>query len=73
MNSTGRLICGSTTAFPPLRQPKPEIADRGTVRLGDACITAEFPPLRQPKPEIADRGTVRLGDACITAEFPPRR
>ena len=46
MNSTGRLICGSTTAFPPLRQPKTEIADRGTVRLGDACITAEFPPRR---------------------------
>jgi hypothetical protein len=46
MNSTDRLICGSTTAFPPLRQPKPEIADRGTVRLGDANITAEFPPSR---------------------------
>ena len=73
MNSTGRLICGSTTAFPALRQPKPEIADRGTVRLGDANITAEFPALRQPKPEIADRGTVRLGDANITAEFPPSR
>ena len=25
---------------------KPEIADRGTVRLGDANITAEFPPSR---------------------------
>jgi hypothetical protein len=73
MNSTGRLICGSTTAFPPLRQPKPEIADRGTVRLGESCITAAFPPLRQPKPEIADRGTVRLGESCITAEFPPHR
>ena len=40
--------------------PKPEIADRGTVRLGAGCITAEFPPLRQPKPEMAHRGTVRL-------------
>jgi hypothetical protein len=29
-----------------LRQPKPEIVDRGTVRLGDGCITAEFPPHR---------------------------
>ena len=47
MNSTERQTCGSmTTTFPPLRQPKPEIADRGTVRLGDACITAEFPPHR---------------------------
>jgi len=73
MNSIGRLFCGSTTAFPPLRQPKPEIADRGTVRLGSACITGGFPPLRQPKPEIADRGTVRLGSACITGGFPPRR
>ena len=42
MNSTRRLICGSTTAFPPLRQPKPEIADRGAVRLGSACITGGF-------------------------------
>jgi hypothetical protein len=50
-----------------LRQPKPETADRGTVRLGDSCITAAFPPLRQPKPETADRGTVRLGEACMTA------
>ena len=73
MNSTERLICGSTTAFPPLRQPKPEIADRGTVRLGASCITAAFPPLRQPKPETADRGTARLGASCITAAFPPRR
>jgi hypothetical protein len=33
-----------TAAFPPLRQPKPETADRGTVRLGDGMITAAFPP-----------------------------
>jgi hypothetical protein len=73
MNSTNRLIRGSTTAFPPLRQPKPETADSGTVRLGVSCITAGFPPLRQPKPEIADSGTVRLGVSCITAGFPPLR
>jgi hypothetical protein len=74
MNSIKQLSCAKTTAeFPPLRQPEPEIADRGTVRFGDGCITAEFPPLRQPKLEIADRGTVRFGDGCITAEFPPRR
>ena len=75
MNSTKRLTSRSTTTHSPalLCQPKPEIADRGTVRLGDGCITAEFPPLRQPRPEIADRGTVRLGDGCITAEFPSRR
>ena len=36
----------TAAAFPPLRQPRPEIADRGTVRLGDGCITAEFPPRR---------------------------
>ena len=73
MNSTDWLICSSTTAFPPLRQPKPEIADSGTVRLGLSCITAGFPPLRQPKPETADRGTVRLGAGCITAGFPLHR
>jgi hypothetical protein len=74
MNPTERPTCGLLTAvFPPLRRPQPEITDRGTVRLGDACITAEFPPLRRPKPEITDRGTVRLGDACITAEFPSQR
>ena len=71
MNSTERLTNGSTvTGFPPLRQPKPEIADRGTVRLGDSCITAAFPPLSQP--ETGERGTVRLGDPCITA-FPLHR
>ena len=63
--------------FPPLRQPEPETADRGTVRLGGGSITAEFPPLRQPKQEIVNRGTVRLGDASILAEFlrlrPPTR
>jgi hypothetical protein len=74
MNSIKQLSCANTTAeFPPLRRPKPEIADRGTVRLGDSCITAVFPPLRRPKLEIADRGTVRLGDSCITAVFPPHR
>ena len=73
MNSIKQPSCANiAAAFPPLRQPKPEITDRGTVRLGEACITAEFPPLRRPKPEIADRSTVRLGEACITAEFPPR-
>ena len=47
MNSTERLTCISITAgFPLLRQPKPEIADRGTVRLGSGSITAAFPPLR---------------------------
>jgi hypothetical protein len=45
MNSTKRLTSRSTTTHSPalLCQPKPEIADRGTVRLGDGCITAEFP------------------------------
>jgi hypothetical protein len=57
-----------TTQTPQL--PKPEVADRGTVRLGSGCITAELPPLRLPKREIADRGTIRLGSGCITAELP---
>jgi hypothetical protein len=44
MNSIDRLTDGLITAgFPPLRQPKPEIADRGTLRLGSSCITAGFP------------------------------
>ena len=74
MNSTGPLTNGSTvTGFPPLRQPKPETADRGMVRLGDSCITAAFPRAWQPKPETGDRGTVRLGDASITAAFPLHR
>ena len=48
MNSTEQRTNGSTaTGFPPLRQPRSEIADRGTMRLGDCCIAAEFPPLRR--------------------------
>jgi len=74
MNSTKLPTRGSmTAAFPALRQPKSEIADLGTVRLGSSCIAAGFPALRQPKPEIADPGTVRLGSSCITAGFPARR
>jgi hypothetical protein len=47
MNSTKRPTRGSmTTAFPALQQSKPEIADRGTVRLGSSCITAGFPARR---------------------------
>ena len=47
MNSTKRPTCRWITAgFPPLRQPKLEIADRGIVRLGSSGITADFPPRR---------------------------
>jgi hypothetical protein len=53
-----------------LQPPKPEIVDRGTVRLGCAMITGEFPPLRMPKPEITDRAKVRLGCAMIAGDFP---
>ena len=56
---------------PTLQPPKPEIADRGTVRLGSGCITASFPPLQRPQPEIVDRGSVRLGSGNITANLPP--
>lgn len=52
-----------------LEAPKPEIADRGAVRLGSGMISATFPPLRAPKPEVADRGAVRLGSGMITAGF----
>jgi len=67
MNSIDRLAGSSniTAGFPPWRQPKPEIGDRGTIRLGSSNITAGFPPWRQPKPEIADRGTIRLGSSNI--------
>ncbi len=58
--------------MPALQSPKPEIADRGTVRLGSCGITASFPALRLPEPKIADRGTVRLGSCGITANFPAR-
>ena len=47
MNSTKRTTRGSmTAAFPALRQPKSEIADLGTVRLGSSCIAAGFPARR---------------------------
>ena len=47
MTSTHWFSTGPIAAdFSALRQPKPEVADRGTVRLGDANITAEFPPRR---------------------------
>lgn len=47
MNWTEWLVSEAlTSTVPPLRQPKAEIADRGTVRLGDGCITAEFPQRR---------------------------
>ena len=40
MNSIDRLAGSSniTAGFPPWRQPKPEIADRGTIRLGSSNI-----------------------------------
>jgi hypothetical protein len=74
MTSTQRLPSIPTNAtFPALRQPRPETADCGMLRLGAGCITAAFPPLQKPKPETADRGAVRLGAGCITTAFPLRR
>src|SRR5207245_10297231 len=63
----------TSVQFPALRRPDPKTADPGTVRLGDAAITAAFPPLHRPDPKTADPGTVRLGDAAITAVFPTLR
>ncbi|MBV9829767.1 MAG: hypothetical protein JO001_29455 [Alphaproteobacteria bacterium] len=56
----------------PLRKATQDIEDPGTVRLGDAMITAPFPPLRRPDERVADPGKVRLGDAMITAQFSSR-
>ena len=56
--------------FPPLHLPSVEIADSGTVRLGDSGITGQFPPLRLSPVKVADSGKVRLGDSGITAQFP---
>ena len=39
------------SAFPPLEAPTPEIADSGTVRLGNGHITTGFALWRQSKPE----------------------
>jgi hypothetical protein len=55
--------------MPALKAPTADIEDRGTIRLGNASITAEFPPVRRPRAEIADPGTIRLGNGSITAEF----
>jgi hypothetical protein len=46
------------------------IADPGTLRLGDAEVSATFPPLRRPDPIIADPGTLRLGDAEVSVQLP---
>ena len=50
--------------------PSPEVADRGTVRLGSGNISATFPPLHLPSSEVADRGTVRLGTGSIGGRYP---
>jgi hypothetical protein len=46
------------------------IADPGTLRLGDALISATLPPLCRPDHIIADPGTLRLGDAEVSAQLP---
>jgi hypothetical protein len=46
------------------------IADPGTLRLGDALISAIFPPLCQPDHILTDPGTLRLGDAEVSAQLP---
>ena len=53
-----------------LQLPGPEIADRGTVRLGSGCISATFPSLRLPSTEVADRGTVRFVNGSIGGHCP---
>lgn len=62
----------TTAKFPPLRAPAAEIADPGTVRLGDSSISGRFPTLRAPNAEIADPGHVRFGDSSITGHFARR-
>ena len=46
------------------------IADPGTLRLGDAEISGIFPPLYRPAHIVADPGTLRLGDAEVSAKLP---
>ena len=46
------------------------IADPGTLRLGDALISAIFPPLCRTDRIISDPGSLRLGDAEISAQLP---
>jgi hypothetical protein len=46
------------------------IADPGTLRLGDAEVSATFPPLCRPDHIIVDPGTLRLGDAEVSAQLP---
>ena len=53
-----------------IMRPDLSIADPGTLRLGDAEISAIFPPLCRPDNIIADTGTLRLGDAEISAQLP---
>ena len=72
-STTSMTRQSSVRGLRPLQKPKPEIADRGNIRLGSGSITATFPPLQKPKPEIADRGHIRLGSGSITATFPPLR
>jgi len=76
MTSTKRLPTISVTAaaFPAAcKQPKPETADRGTVRLGRRLPSRRKFPRRcgnlGPRSPIAAR--YASADACITAEFPP--
>jgi hypothetical protein len=56
-----------------LQPPKPEIVDRGIVRLGCTFINGRFPALKMPKHEIADGGVVRLGCTFINGRFPEYR
>ena len=69
-----RLGDGMITAeFPPLRQPKPEIADRGTVRLGDGMHHGRLPAIAaaQARDRRSRHGAARR--RLITAGFPPLR
>jgi hypothetical protein len=65
-----RLGSGSITAASATRQPKPEIADRGTLRLGSGSITAAF---RHPPAQTRDRrsrtlpGAIHHGRLSATA------
>jgi antitoxin HicB len=49
---TIEIAISEGSGFPPLQAPKPEIADRGMVRLGSGVIAAGFPLFQAPKFEI---------------------
>jgi len=60
----------STSKSPHLSQPKPDIADSGTVRLGSSTHSADLPTLKLSDRNVADKGAIRLGSSTHSADLP---